>query len=473
MANKIILKRSSVTAKVPLTTDLDYGELALNYADGKIYYKDSLNAIQSIAGKGSSWAKKTTTYTAVAGDKILADTTGGSFTVTLPATPTIGDSVIIADANSWATSNLIINRNGSTIEGSSDNVTLDIANIELEFIYDGSTWEVYAFVGPAGATGATGPQGIQGITGDTGAAGADGIQGIQGVKGDTGDTGPTGPQGITGDTGPQGITGDTGPQGITGDTGPQGIQGITGPVGTAGAQGIQGIQGIQGDTGLTGPAGIAGAEGAQGAQGIQGIQGITGDTGPQGTGADLSIASINDLGDVTITSPTSGQTLSWNGTQWINAAAASGGGGTVVVSSVSIDSFTGTGAQTAFTLSSAPTSASYTLVNIDGVSQLHSAYTVSNVTITFSSAPANNANIEVTNFQLGNVSILSAVAASGNYNDLLNLPAPLVSGVTIKTLNGISVLGSGDMIIASAGYLDGGTPSSTYGGVTPIDGGSL
>lgn len=24
-----------------------------------------------------------------------------------------------------------------------------------------------------------------------------------------------------------------------------------------------------------------------------------------------------------------------------------------------------------------------------------------------------------------------------------------------------------------AGYLDGGTPSSTYGGVTPIDGGSL
>ena len=179
------------------------------------------------------------------------------------------------------------------------------------------------------------------------------------------------------------------------------------------------------------------------------------------------------MGDVTITSPTSGQTLSWNGTQWINAAAASGGGGTVVVSSVSIDSFTGTGAQTAFTLSSAPTSASYTLVNIDGVSQLHSAYTVSNVTITFSSAPANNANIEVTNFQLGNVSILSAVAASGNYNDLLNLPAPLVSGVTIKTLNGISVLGSGDMIIASAGYLDGGTPSSTYGGVTPIDGGSL
>lgn len=41
MANKIVLKKSSVTTKVPLTTDLDYGEVALNYADGKLYYKKS------------------------------------------------------------------------------------------------------------------------------------------------------------------------------------------------------------------------------------------------------------------------------------------------------------------------------------------------------------------------------------------------------------------------------------------------
>lgn len=35
------LKNSSVAAKVPLTTDLSYGELALNYSDGKLYYKKS------------------------------------------------------------------------------------------------------------------------------------------------------------------------------------------------------------------------------------------------------------------------------------------------------------------------------------------------------------------------------------------------------------------------------------------------
>ena len=47
MANNIILKKSSVADKVPLTTDLQYGEVALNYADGKLYYKDSFNNIQS------------------------------------------------------------------------------------------------------------------------------------------------------------------------------------------------------------------------------------------------------------------------------------------------------------------------------------------------------------------------------------------------------------------------------------------
>lgn len=38
---QIILKKSSVVSKVPLVGDLTYGELALNYADGLLYYKRS------------------------------------------------------------------------------------------------------------------------------------------------------------------------------------------------------------------------------------------------------------------------------------------------------------------------------------------------------------------------------------------------------------------------------------------------
>lgn len=62
MANKIILKKSSVPEKVPQTGDLDYGELALNYADGKIYYKNSNNQIDYL----DSGNTNTTTFSATA-----------------------------------------------------------------------------------------------------------------------------------------------------------------------------------------------------------------------------------------------------------------------------------------------------------------------------------------------------------------------------------------------------------------------
>jgi hypothetical protein len=50
MATKVLLKKSSVPNKVPLVTDLEYGELALNYADGKLYFKTPENEIEYIGG---------------------------------------------------------------------------------------------------------------------------------------------------------------------------------------------------------------------------------------------------------------------------------------------------------------------------------------------------------------------------------------------------------------------------------------
>lgn len=46
MATNITIKKSSVPGKVPTTGDLEYGELAINYADGIIYYKNSSNQIK-------------------------------------------------------------------------------------------------------------------------------------------------------------------------------------------------------------------------------------------------------------------------------------------------------------------------------------------------------------------------------------------------------------------------------------------
>ena len=44
---KVLLKRSSVAGRVPGAGDLDYGELAVNFQDGKIYYKDASNNIKA------------------------------------------------------------------------------------------------------------------------------------------------------------------------------------------------------------------------------------------------------------------------------------------------------------------------------------------------------------------------------------------------------------------------------------------
>lgn len=54
MTSKVLLKKSSVAAKTPLTTDLDYGELALNYTDEKLYFKNASNQIKSFSTSASA-----------------------------------------------------------------------------------------------------------------------------------------------------------------------------------------------------------------------------------------------------------------------------------------------------------------------------------------------------------------------------------------------------------------------------------
>lgn len=49
MSSKIILKKSSVLGKIPQPTDLEFGEVALNYADGKLYFKNTSNVVRSIS----------------------------------------------------------------------------------------------------------------------------------------------------------------------------------------------------------------------------------------------------------------------------------------------------------------------------------------------------------------------------------------------------------------------------------------
>ena len=107
---------------------------------------------------GLTYVYKTSNYTTQDKEGVLADTSGGAFTVTLPASPSTGAQVVVADAGaSWGTNNLTVGRNGSTIGGLAENLVCDITGASVQLVYDGSTWEVYAQIGGNGGNAATQP----------------------------------------------------------------------------------------------------------------------------------------------------------------------------------------------------------------------------------------------------------------------------------------------------------------------------
>jgi hypothetical protein len=128
------------------------GDLWFDSTDGSlnVYYNDGTSSqwVSAISNQtDSAYVVKTSNYTASNRDHILADTTSGSFTITLPATPAIGHNVVLYDNNSWGINNLTVARNGNTIESIADDFLLDVSSIKVEFIYNGSTWQIYSSLG--------------------------------------------------------------------------------------------------------------------------------------------------------------------------------------------------------------------------------------------------------------------------------------------------------------------------------------
>lgn len=136
--------------------------------NGNVLTSNGTTWVSSVAASGGlAYSYTTTPVTATNNQGILADTSGGSFTVTLPATPAAGNQVVIADAGSfWGTNNLTVGRNGSTIGGLAENLVCDLSGVSVQFVYDGTTWEVYAQVGGQGGNAVT-LDGVQTLTNKT------------------------------------------------------------------------------------------------------------------------------------------------------------------------------------------------------------------------------------------------------------------------------------------------------------------
>jgi hypothetical protein len=101
-------------------------------------------ASQSGFGRAGSvnWdtTPKTTGFTAVSGNGYFCNTTSSAFTVTLPASPTAGDIVSIADYNGTATTNNItVGRNSSKINGNAGDFTISKNYSAISFVYVDAT----------------------------------------------------------------------------------------------------------------------------------------------------------------------------------------------------------------------------------------------------------------------------------------------------------------------------------------------
>ena len=85
---KVLLKKSSVPSNVPTTGNLDYGELAINYADGRLYYKNSSNVIKKFVDSAGTVAvsRKSVSVTDAGGDGSLSyNNSTGVITYTGPS----------------------------------------------------------------------------------------------------------------------------------------------------------------------------------------------------------------------------------------------------------------------------------------------------------------------------------------------------------------------------------------------------
>ena len=90
---------------------------------------------------GTSWQSvKTSNYTASAGEGVFANTTSASFTVTLPASPSLGDEVSIKDyAGTFDTNALTVGRNSQPIEGVAADLTVSVERAGFTLVYSDST----------------------------------------------------------------------------------------------------------------------------------------------------------------------------------------------------------------------------------------------------------------------------------------------------------------------------------------------
>lgn len=126
----------------PGTPDAGFGRIYPK-TDGKLYFKNDAGTESDLTGAGGgggvTYTQKTGNYTAAAGDLVGCGTDTAAFTVTLPASPSANDVVVIKDEDGNAgTNNITVDPNGNKIDQSTANRTETVGFFNLWLQFDGT-----------------------------------------------------------------------------------------------------------------------------------------------------------------------------------------------------------------------------------------------------------------------------------------------------------------------------------------------
>mgnify|MGYP003676665278 CR=1 FL=1 len=95
---------------------------------------DGTNVINGFVEKG--YQTTTTAYTAVNGDQIFVDTSSSAVTITLPASPAVGNEVHFIDSKlSFNSNNLTIGRNSQPINGATSDLVVNENGESFTLVY--------------------------------------------------------------------------------------------------------------------------------------------------------------------------------------------------------------------------------------------------------------------------------------------------------------------------------------------------
>ena len=134
------LRNASASNKITARLGSSGNTFVINPSRNVFLSTDGTNWFE-IQTQGSDWLTKTGTYTAFAGDKIFANTSGGAFTITLPASPTVGDEIRFVDVNNtFDTNNLTVGRNSEKIDGTTADLTVATEGAAFALVYSGSSF---------------------------------------------------------------------------------------------------------------------------------------------------------------------------------------------------------------------------------------------------------------------------------------------------------------------------------------------